>query len=194
MHACVLANRVTHRGGKCQNLTKSEKMLANWYLVNGCFFMSAMDFSAGTLQAWPGMWQRYIQLDNRYGKPWEGDGVTVTITGIQEILIQAPTALFVYYAMYRGHDWRLAVEMVFNLASSFGTWYFYLAEALRGFPNTDGERAFQPSFQSIYRFWIGTNFFCFLWFSIGCWNIARTMTDIARLASSSSASSSIKQD
>uniref|UniRef100_A0A7S2U1Z8 EXPERA domain-containing protein n=1 Tax=Lotharella oceanica TaxID=641309 RepID=A0A7S2U1Z8_9EUKA len=181
---------LTHRG-KCLELTPSQRMLANWYLVNGCFFMSAMDFSAGTLQAWPGMWQRYIQLDRRYGKPWDGDGITVTITGLQEILIQAPSAMFVYYAMHRGHSWRLGVEMLFNLASTLGTWYFYLTEAFRGFPNTEGDNAFHPSFQSIYRFWIGTNFFCLLWFTIGVCNTARTMVDIARLASAASSAKDV---
>ena len=116
-------------------LGRADAWIASWYLCNGFFFNSMMDVFAGLLQAWPTMTGRYNELEPRYALAGTCAGVTVVLTSWQELLVQAPCGLALFYAYWRGAPWQLPLEIVFNSWSVAGVLYFYGSEPALGFPH-----------------------------------------------------------
>ena len=108
-------------------------------------------------------------------------GIIVFMTSIQEVLVQAPCGLALYYAYYRNAPWRLAVEVIFNMASVGGVYYFYVADWVLGAPSMHPELASQFNFAAVYKFWTGAIIFPSLWGVIGLYNIWRSAVEIAAL-------------
>ncbi len=155
-----------------------DPWVAAWYLTNGFFFNSMMDVFAGQFQSWQTMTQRYNELEPRYSPDVQKgyDGVTVFLTSWQEILLQAPLGLLLFYGYWRGRAWRYPVEIVFNAWSIAGVWYFYGSEFVLNFPYIHApfskqNGAFQLdeafTFETIYKFWIGFVIFPGLWAVVG---------------------------
>ena len=94
-----------------------------------------MDVFAGQFQAWRTMTARYNELEPRYAMAGTYDGVTVFLTSWQEILIQTPCGLALFYAYWRGSNWKHGLEIIFNMWSVAGVWYFYGSEFVLGFPH-----------------------------------------------------------
>ena len=117
------------------------------------------------------MTQRYNELEPRYTMIGTYDGVTVQLTSWQELLIQTPCGLALYYAYHRGSHWRLAVEIIFNMWSVGGVWYFYGSEFVLGFPHIHfplgDDGTWDVSLASCYKFWLGFVIFPSLWFVVG---------------------------
>ena len=86
------------------------------------------------------MTDRYNQLEPRY-QICKGffngcsntDGVGPYLTSLQEIVIQAPLGLAIYYCYIRGLAERRPLELVHTSWPVAGVWYFYLSEAVKGF-------------------------------------------------------------
>lgn len=164
--------------GRLKKLSKADAFAASWYLCNGFFFNSMMDVFAGQFQSWAIMTERYNELEPRYALAASYDGVTVFLTSWQEILIQCPCGLALFYAYWRGKGWRYPLEIVFNCWSVAGVWYFYVSEPVLGFPHVHSpfkvvggkwevltEEMF--TFETIYKFWIGFVIFPGLWAIVG---------------------------
>ncbi len=139
-------------------LNANDKLAASWYFCCGFFFNSMMDVFAGQLQAWPMMSERYKQLEPRYLMPGRYEGITVLITSIQEILIQTPCGLLLFYGYYNQKSWTKPVEIIFNMWCIAGVAYYYGSEPLLGFPivhspAADGSDRF--AFLTLYLFWFG---------------------------------------
>ncbi|CAE8675555.1 unnamed protein product, partial [Polarella glacialis] len=171
---------------RLRKLSATESHIASWYLINGFFFNSMMDVFAGQFGSWTTMTQRYHELEPRYAMDGYV-GVVVLLTSLQELCIQTPCGLFLFYAYWRGSSWRLGVEVIFNMWSIAGVWYFYVSEAILGFPNvhapvtSDGrfDLSSALSFDTVYKFWIGFVIFPALWACVGaalairaCWQIS----------------------
>lgn len=174
---------------KVKKLNQLDAIIASWYLVNGFFFNSMMDVFAGQFQSWQTMTARYNELEPRYALVGTYDGVTVVLTSCQEILLQTPCGLALFYAYYRASNWRLPVEMVFNMWSVAGVWYFYGSEVVLGFPHIhspfkNGAFDVQGSltFDVAYKFWLGFVIFPVLWAVIGVILAVRAAKQISRLA------------
>jgi hypothetical protein len=180
------------KSGDCRPMRRTDRFVARWYLLNGCFFNSMMDVFAGQLQAWPLMTEQYNALEPRYAAA-PGPGPcgayarsVVALTSLQEILFQAPLGMALYYAYHRRAAWRLPAEIVFNVCSVAGVWYFYGTEAYARFPcvstpplqalanadlSTEAGRerllaaAFTPKL--LFEFWLGFVAFPLLWAVVG---------------------------
>jgi hypothetical protein len=160
-------------------LSRCDRWIASWYLCNGFFFNSMMDVFAGQFQSWPTMTDRYNELEPRYAMKDEYDGVTVLLTSWQELLIQTPCALALFYGYWRRRPWRFPVEIIYNMWSVAGVWYFYGSEHVLGFPHVhspflrehSGSIAIDPArlltFDTVYKFWIGFVIFPGLWAVVG---------------------------
>lgn len=158
------------------NLTKEETWIASWYLINGFFFNSMMDVFAGQFQSWSGMTDYYNALEPRYVHSSKYDGVTVLLTSWQEILIQTPCGLLLFYAYWRNKSWRYPLELIFNGWSVAGVWYFYLSEPVLNFPHVHSPfnretGAFDSNaswtFETIWKFWIGFVILPLIWTVVG---------------------------
>jgi hypothetical protein len=170
---------------KLDYLVPSEVWIASWYLINGFFFNSMMDVFAGQFQCWPVMTDFYNALEPRYSKVGTYEGVTVQLTSWQEILIQTPCGLLLFYAYWRRMPWRYPLEIIFNMWSVAGVWYFYLSEPILNFPHVhhpfkkdsftfDSMQAF--TFETVWKFWIGFVIFPGLWAAIGLYLTYRAFT------------------
>ena len=171
-----------------ESLSYADASKASWYFCNGFFFNSMMDVFAGQLQSWPVMSERYVQLEPRYGMADTYDGVTVILTSLQEICIQAPLGLVLFYACWRNKDWRAPVEIVFNMWSVAGVLYFYGSEFILKFPHVhspyDENKVFQwgkafDDFDTVYKFWIGFVILPGLWVVAGVWLAIQAVQEIA---------------
>jgi len=178
----------TFRDNKVLSLSTEDSHIAAWYLINGFFFNSMMDVFAGQFAAWTTMTPRYHELEPRYAMGGY-TGAVVFLTSLQELLLQTPCGLALFYAYWRGSNWRLGVEVIFNCYSVAGVWYFYLSEAWLGFPTVhapitngsfDTSKAF--TFEMIYKFWIGFVFFPALWAGVGIYLGQRACRQITQLA------------
>lgn len=170
-------------------LTQTESYIASWYLANGFFFNSMMDVFAGQFQAWTTMTPRYHELEPRYGMSGYV-GVVVLLTSLQELFIQTPCGLLLFYAYWRGANWRLGVEVVFNMWSVAGVWYFYLSEVALGFPHVHSpfragriDRSIVFNFDTAYKFWLGFVIFPCIWACVGVILAVRACMQIADLNS-----------
>ena len=67
-------------------------------------------------------------------QPLEDGGVIVLLTSLQELCIQTPLGLILFFLIWTGNPYRLGCEIVFNCWSIAGVWYFYLSEPFLGFP------------------------------------------------------------
>lgn len=180
--------------GRVVELKATDTMVAAWYLINGCFFNSMMDVFAGQFQSWQTMTQRYNELEPRYAFAGRYDGVTVLLTSCQELLIQTPCGLALYFAYHRGCSWRLPLEMVFNMWSVVGVWYFYGSEVALGFPHVhapftkDGSFDFASActFDMIYKFWLGFVIFPLIWSVVGVLLALRAAAAISSMAAAGS--------
>ena len=189
---------VTFKGGAdagfVERLPRADAWIAAWYFVNGMFFNSCMDVFAGQFQAWRTMTARYNELEPRYAMAGTYDGVTVFLTSWQEILIQTPCGLALFYAYWRGSNWKHGLEIIFNMWSVAGVWYFYGSEFVLGFPHIhapwgaaeDGGTwgAWDPSqawtFETFWKFWIGFVIFPGLWVVVGLALTWRACREIQR--------------
>lgn len=183
---------------KLKKLSTRESYIASWYLVNGFFFNSMMDVFAGQFQTWTTMSARYLELEPRYAMRGYV-GVVVLLTSLQELLVQTPCGLLLFFAYWRGASWRLGVEVVFNVCSVGGVWYFYVSEAMLGFPYVhapfrDGRMDLSTAFtfEMLYKFWLGFVIFPGLWAMMGlllglraCWQISECCSnaDVKKLRS-----------
>jgi hypothetical protein len=138
-------------------LTSTERIIASWYFCCGFFFNSMMDVFAGQFQSWPIMSQRYLQLEPRYGMDSSYNGVTCLLTSYQELLVQAPLGLFLFYGYWTGKTWTKPIEIAFNMWSVAGVLYYYGSEVILGFPNVHYPRNFEEaiSFEMVLKFWVG---------------------------------------
>ena len=131
------------------------------------------------------MTQRYNELEPRYVMVGTYDGVTVQLTSWQELLIQTPCGLALYYAYHRDCSWRLPVEIIFNMWSVGGVWYFYGSEFILGFPHIHfplgDDGTWDMSFASCYKFWLGFVIFPLLWLVVGVLMTIRAAKQIAAL-------------
>ena len=157
-----------------ESLSREDAWIAAWYFANGMFFNSAMDVFAGQFQSWQTMTARYNELEPRYAMAERYDGVTVLLTSWQELLIQVPCGLLLFFAYWRGSNWKHGLEIIFNMWSVAGVWYFYGSEFALGFPHVHSpfrggvwhaEEAF--TFESCWKFWIGFVIFPGLWVVVG---------------------------
>ena len=139
------------------SLTSTERMIASWYFCCGFFFNSMMDVFAGQFQSWPIMSQRYLQLEPRYGMDTNYNGVTCLLTSYQELFVQTPLGLLLFYGYWRGKTWTKPIEIAFNMWSVAGVLYYYGSEVILGFPNIHYPRKFEESisFEMVLKFWIG---------------------------------------
>lgn len=167
-----------------------DPWIASWYLSNGFFFNSMMDVFAGQFQSWQTMTARYNELEPRYNPQVQCsyDGVTVFLTSWQEILLQAPLGLLLFYGYWRGKAWRYPLEIIFNAWSVAGVWYFYGSEFVLNFPYIHApfgkDREFLPhmalTFETVYKFWIGFVIFPGLWAVIGIMLTVRALRTISK--------------
>ena len=153
-----------------KELQTSEKLAASWYFCCGFFFNSMMDVFAGQLQAWPMMSERYKQLEPRYTMAGKYEGITVLITSIQELLIQTPCGLVLFYGYWNRKSWTKPIEIVFNMWCIAGVAYYYGSEPLLNFPivhspAADGSNYF--AFETLYLFWFGFIIMPLLFASVG---------------------------
>ena len=146
------------------------------------------------------MTARYNELEPRYALAGRCDGVTVVLTSWQELLIQTPCGLALFYAYWRRASWRLPLEIVFNCWSVAGVLYFYGSEPALGFPHvhapfTGGAKAVAgvdvarpplvfdaesaTTFESLYKFWLGFVIFPGLWAVVGVILTVRAARTIA---------------
>jgi len=164
-----------HDKDKLDFLMPLEITIASWYLINGFFFNSMMDVFAGQFQSWSGMTEYYNALEPRYAKVGTYDGVTVQLTSWQELLIQTPCGLLLFYGYWTRQSWRYPLELIFNCWSVAGVWYFYLSEPLLNFPHVhapfDDQGRFDSTqawtFETLWKFWIGFVIFPGLWTVVG---------------------------
>ena len=148
----------TFRDGSTTKLEPADRLAASWYFCCGFFFNSMMDVCAGQLQAWPMMSERYKQLEPRYLMTNEYAGMPVLVTSLQEIFIQAPLGLLLFFGYYRNRSWTKPLEIVFNMWCVAGVLYYYGSEPLLNFPivhapASDWNNAF--TFETLYLFWFG---------------------------------------
>ena len=188
---CVVA--YTFRGGPgyVEKLSRVDAWIAAWYFFNGMFFNSAMDVFAGQFQSWQTMTARYNELEPRYSMSGNYNGVTVLLTSAQELLIQTPCGLALFYAYWRGASWRYPLEIIFNMWSVAGVWYFYGSEFVLGFPfvhspfkhsantATVAENSWL-TFETWWKFIIGFVLFPGLWAVVGCYLTVRACLEINR--------------
>lgn len=193
----LLVIAVTFKGGAdagfVERLSREDAWIAAWYFVNGMFFNSCMDVFAGQFQSWRTMTARYNELEPRYAMAGY-DGITVFLTSWQEILIQTPCGLALFYAYWRGSNWKHGLEIIFNMWSIAGVWYFYGSEFVLGFPHVHapwgaaGENGtwgpWDPSqawtFETCWKFWIGFVIFPGLWVLVGLVLTWRACREIQR--------------
>ena len=187
-------------------LSRIDAAVASWYLCNGFFFNSMMDVFAGQFQSWQTMTARYNELEPRYAEAGSYAGATVLLTSWQEILIQTPCGLALFFAYWRGAAWRMPVEIVFNMWSVAGVWYFYFSEPVLAFPfvhspfakdNASGGVIFDGAkswtLETIYKFWIGFVAFPLLWFVVGLWLTLRACCQLSQIVASSASHSAQKK-
>eukprot|EP00505_MAST-04D_sp_SCG-Rhode-Island_P000495 Stramenopile-MAST_4_protein_495 len=99
----------------------------------------------------------YLQLEPRYGMDSNYNGVTCLLTSYQELLVQAPLGLFLFYGYWTGKTWTKPIEIAFNMWSVAGVLYYYGSEVILGFPNVHYPRNFEEaiSFEMVLKFWVG---------------------------------------
>lgn len=184
---CVVAYTFRGGSGYIEQLDRMDAWIAAWYFFNGMFFNSAMDVFAGQFQSWQTMTARYNELEPRYSMSSNYNGVTVLLTSAQELLIQTPCGLALFYGYWRGASWRYSLEIVFNMWSVAGVWYFYGSEFVLGFPfvhspfnaTVEADKGWY-SFETCWKFYIGFVIFPGLWAVIGCYLTFRAGQEINR--------------
>eukprot|EP01126_Amoeba_proteus_P006940 TRINITY_DN12459_c0_g2_i6.p1 TRINITY_DN12459_c0_g2~~TRINITY_DN12459_c0_g2_i6.p1 ORF type:complete len:231 (+),score=22.66 TRINITY_DN12459_c0_g2_i6:164-856(+) len=150
--------------GKNRVLSPRDQRVANWFLCNGVFFNLFLDVIAGQFQMMGEMSKQYLIVEPRYKHGlYEEAGVSVFMTSMCELFFQAPICLLVYWSYHRNKPYRRVLEIVVCILHVCGVWFFYVPEALRGFPHVKADYGFSFSFHMLLYYWFGFWFCGLLW-------------------------------
>ena len=171
------------RGGRCAPLGAADALLARWCLCNGVFFNLFLDVVAGQFQALGAMTTQYNRVEPRYALGLAHPaGAPVFMTSMLELFFQAPLGLLAFVAIHWRAPGRHTAALALALLHAAGVWYFYVPEALSGFPNLGGwprSRAEALSTERLLFFWFGFWFCGCLWTGVAALVAARSARAIA---------------
>jgi hypothetical protein len=165
--ALVLAWLVVHLpflGGKPVALSRSDRMLARWYLLNGVVIHALMDGMVGVFKVNKYFAAQYALVDQRYADPiGVFNGSAVHVVSLLELFVKGPVCVLLYVAIRKGWRSRDALEFFTCVTQAYGTVVYLGQEAISGGRNldVDWDLTFTPD--KLFYFWFAIIFGCVLY-------------------------------
>lgn len=158
---------VVTKSGNCVKLSRADRMLARWYLLNGVIVHSLLDAGIGVFKVDPYLAKHYALVDRRYAASLgDSNAAAVHVVTILELVLKGPVCVALYYCMHRGSPHRDALELFTCVTQVYGTFVYLGQELLTRGRDLDVDWKLEFTFHHIFYFWFAVIFGCVLYLII----------------------------